>query len=474
MRQPFVLLGIAALFAAVEPPRTHGSGLTGDELLESGYATIGGRAAYRDLVSIRVSFARAYYNPGQEEWVGAPAVLTSTMDGIEFLDFRRPGLLTRYHLPNAPRPFTRLFLEDSSAFMFDTIASAFAGGAPARGYQPIWRNDPIRLLRTVAAASPDRARSIGSRQVTGRSALGVEVLAAEDTVRLWFDARTHMPLAIERVEDDPVAATQVTAITLSGWLTAGAIRIPGSTMITQNGRMLEAQSIALGQMNPNTDSAFASIPKKPAVPGSPSSLTVIELAPGVYRAEGSPAGVPYNSVFTRTNDSVFVFDPPLNDRYAAAIMDSVKGRFPTARARVFVVSHHHADHVSGARAAFAAGMSAIASAEIADYVRGLGVPSGRKVPGNRRVTAVEDTLAVGSGPSRFVLYHVPTGHARGLMMAYFPEAKLIAEVDLAAGPPSDQRDLYDFVAKRGIAVDKLARMHGDVMPWTSLARRFQK
>jgi hypothetical protein len=87
---------------------------------------------------------------------------------------------------------------------------------------------------------------------------------------------------------------------------------------------------------------------------------------------------------------------------------------------------------------------------------------------------VEDTLAVGSGPSRFVLYHVPTGHARGLMMAYFPEAKLIAEVDLAAGPPSDQRDLYDFVAKRGIAVDKLARMHGDVMPWTSLARRFQK
>jgi glyoxylase-like metal-dependent hydrolase (beta-lactamase superfamily II) len=179
-------------------------------------------------------------------------------------------------------------------------------------------------------------------------------------------------------------------------------------------------------------------------------------------------------VFTRTNDSVFVFDPPLNDRYATAIIDSVKGRFHTARARVFVVSHHHSDHASGARAAFAAGMSAIASAEIADFVRRLGVPSGKKVPSGRRVTAVEDTLAVGSGPSRFVLYHVPTGHARGLMMAYFPEAKLIAEVDLAAGLPSDRRDLFDFVVKRSLAVEKLARMHGEVMPWTTFAKPFLK
>jgi glyoxylase-like metal-dependent hydrolase (beta-lactamase superfamily II) len=475
MRQPLILLGIATLFATNEQSRTHRSSRsTADELLETGYATIGGRAAYRDLGGMRISFSRAYYNPGQEEWVGAPAVLTSSMDGIEFLDFRRPGLLTRYHLPNAPRMFTRLFLADSAAFLFDTIASAFAGGAPAQGYQPIWRNDPIRLLRSVAGASADRARAIGSRPVTGRPALGVEVLAAEDTVRLWFDAKTRVPLAIERVEDDPVSATQVTLVTLAGWVTAGPIRIPGAVVVTQNGRIAQAQAITQAQVNPNADSAFASVPKKPATPSSTSSLAVVEIAPGVYRAEGSPAGVPYNSVFTRTNDSVFVFDPPMNDRYASAIIDSVKGRFPTARARVFVVSHHHSDHVGGARAAFAAGMSAIASAEIADYVRGLGVAPGKKAPGNRRVAAVEDTLAVGSGPSRFVLYPVPTGHVRGLMMAYFPDAKLIAEVDLAAGPPADQRDLYDFVVKRGLTVEKLARMHGEVLPWATFARRFQK
>jgi hypothetical protein len=60
------------------------------------------------------------------------------------------------------------------------------------------------------------------------------------------------------------------------------------------------------------------------------------------------------------------------------------------------------------------------------------------------------------------------------MMAYFPEAKLIAEVDLAAGLPSDQRDLYDFVVKRSLSVEKLARMHGGVVPWTSFAKQFQK
>jgi glyoxylase-like metal-dependent hydrolase (beta-lactamase superfamily II) len=300
------------------------------------------------------------------------------------------------------------------------------------------------------------------------------VAARDDTVRLWFDAKSKELVAIERVEDDPVSATRVTLIAVAGWLPAGAIRVPGSIVVTQNGRVADAQLISQAQANPNSDSAFASVPKKPATGGPSSSVSVVELAPGIYRAEGSPAGVPYNSVFTRTNDSVFVFDPPLNDRYASSIIDSVKGRFPNARARVFVVSHHHSDHVSGARAAFAAGMSAIASSEIADYVRGLGLPAGRKPPGNRRVLPVEDTLAVGSGASRFVLYHVPTGHARGLMMAYFPEAKLVAEVDLAAGPPADRRDLYDFVVKRRITVEKLARMHGPVLPWSTFAQPYQK
>ena len=59
-------------------------------------------------------------------------------------------------------------------------------------------------------------------------------------------------------------------------------------------------------------------------------------------------------------------------------------------------------------------------------------------------------------------------------MAYFPDAKLIAEVDLAAGLPTDQRDLYDFVAKRSLAVEKLARMHGDVLPWATFAKPFQR
>lgn len=470
-RQHLVLITLAIL--STRPEHVSTASLRASELLDLGFSSIGGRAAYRDLAGVRVVFSRSSHNAGQEEWVGAESALATVMDGIEFRDYRRPGLLTRYHLPNSPRTFTRLFLSDSAAFLFDTIVAGFGAVTPSRGYLPILREDPTRILRAIAGAPDAAARTLGTRQLLGRRALGVEVLAAEDTVRLWIDAKSNVPLAIERVADDPVSGTRVTLIALANWIATGSVRIPGSVVVTDNGRILETQSILQAQANASFDSAFASVPKRPSSPLS-SVITVAELAPGVFRAEGSPNGVPYNSVFARVGDSVFVFDPPLNDRYATAIIDTVKGRFPSARARMFVVSHHHVDHASGARAAFAAGMSAIASAEIADYVRGLGVPAGRKAPNNRRVTAVEDTLAIGTGASRFVLYHVPTSHARGLLIAYFPEAKLISEVDLAAGLPQHQRDLYDFVTKRGIVVEKLARMHGPVTPWANFAQPFQK
>lgn len=475
MQQPILL----ALFAVAGVIGTHQSAAKGRRAaqaahaLDAGFATIGGRAAYRALTGIRVTFAQSRYNVGQEEWLGAAPALATTLDGIEYRDYKRPGLLTKYRLANSPRTLTRLFLDDSAAFLVDTIVSGFGATTPSRGYAPMFRDDPIRILRGIASAPNDGVRELRPRTLLGRRVTGVEVGTKEDTVRLWLDATSNVPVAIERLEDDPISAQRTTLLALTRWISAGPVRVPGSIVVMENGKLSEAQFVSQAIANPSVDSAFASVPKKPSTPAS-SGLTVAELAPGIYRAEGAPGGVPYNVVFAASNDSVFVFDPPVSDSYATAVLDSVKARLPKARARMFVVSHHHSDHVSGARVAFAAGMTAIASEEIAEFVRGLGVTAGTKAPANRRVVAVRDTVAIGSGASRFVLYHVPTTHARGLVMAYFPEAKLLAEVDLAGGPLQDRRDLHDFVVRRGLVVEKLARMHGPVMPWTTFAQPFQK
>jgi glyoxylase-like metal-dependent hydrolase (beta-lactamase superfamily II) len=351
--------------------------------------------------------------------------------------------------------------------MFDTIVSGFAGGAPREGYRAIWRDDAVRLLRLAALADDGQLRGLGRDRRFGRPANGIALTAGEDTVQVWFDADTHMPLAVERPADDAVLGPTVTRIGLSGWVRAGAIRLPSSQTVTVNGQLTQSLSLAGPQVNPSVDSVFDAIRKTAGVP-IPTGVKIVDLAPGIYRAEASsPGGVAYNVLFAQLGDSIILVDPPVSDAYTKTVLDSIRARFPATPPRAFVVTHHHSDHLGGARAAFAAGMRAIAPAEIAVYVRNVPVAAGRKSAATRKVTAVTDTLAVGTGPSRFVLYHIPNTHARGLMMAYFPEAKLLAEVDLAGGPLQDRRDLYDFVQNRGLVVDRMARMHWPVSTWSS-------
>lgn len=80
---------------------------------------------------------------------------------------------------------------------------------------------------------------------------------------------------------------------------------------------------------------------------------------------------------------------------------------------------------------------------------------------------MDDSLAVGTGAARFVLHRIPSAHARGLLVAWFPEPRLLLEIDLAVGLPSQQRELRDFVRSRSLAVDRLVRYHGQVVPWSS-------
>ncbi len=443
---------------------SHNAVPTARAALDDGFGTIGGREAWRELRALRFAFATTTFAFGQEEWPGAPPAAGNSTDGTEIRDYARPGIWSRYHIANSTPSFTRVFLRDSAAFMFDTNYTGFGGGTPAEGYGALWRDDPIRLLRLAADAPDDRLRALGRGQRAGRPASGVSVVLPQDTVEIWFDAVSKQPLTVDRVEDDAVFGTRRTQMVVSAWAAAGPIRVPTSIMTMTNGQLTQSTRIQNLLVNPSSDSVFNAVRKTAATPVA-AALRIVELAPGIHRVEAASRGVPYNVVFAQLGDSIIIIDPPIDDAYTKRVLDTIKTAFPKTPVRAFVVTHHHSDHLGGARAAFAAGLRAIAPAEIAEYVRDVG-SEGRKVP-SRKVVSVVDTLAVGTGPSRFVLYHVPTAHARGLLMAYFPEPKLLAEVDLAAGPLTDRRDLFDMIERRGLQVDQLARMHGAVLSWTN-------
>jgi glyoxylase-like metal-dependent hydrolase (beta-lactamase superfamily II) len=98
--------------------------------------------------------------------------------------------------------------------------------------------------------------------------------------------------------------------------------------------------------------------------------------------------------------------------------------------------------------------------------------SGR--PSRSTITAVEDTMTIGSGDTRVVVYRLPSTHAEGLLAVYVPAAKILFQSDVVNAAPTPpaagSAELIEFVKARGIAVDKVAGGHGVVLTWADVER----
>ena len=55
-------------------------------------------------------------------------------------------------------------------------------------------------------------------------------------------------------------------------------------------------------------------------------------------------------------------------------------------------------------------------------------------------------------------------------MAYFPEPKLLFDIDLAAGSPEERQALYNFLRAHHLEVANLSRIHGPVLPWANFTK----
>jgi glyoxylase-like metal-dependent hydrolase (beta-lactamase superfamily II) len=205
---------------------------------------------------------------------------------------------------------------------------------------------------------------------------------------------------------------------------------------------------------------------------TPEQVTVTTIAPHVVRLEGGQGvstyggGVPYYSVAVQQGDSIVVVEAPVSDERMRLVLDTLRARFPNSPAKTFIVTHAHYDHTSGVRAAFDAGLRAVAARDLTEFVRRVGLAPGQQAARARTVTAVDDSLAIGTGDSRFVLHRVPSVHARGLLLAYFPAHKLIVESDLQGlATSTQQHELLDWVRARRLDVERIVGLHGDPVTW---------
>lgn len=453
-------------------------------------AAMGGEQALRGVRAVTTEFYTAMFALGQEETPESPA-RANVSYGRFVTDHAGDRQVAAIDVRNVAGAVNRLRRVTAGGIgMLETNGRpAPDNPATVAGVQTNMRRAPERLL-LAALDNAGALTALAPRTFRGASHNGVRYAAGPDTLNLYFDRASGLLTVMETVTDDPILGDRRTEIWMTRWQdAAGGVRYLRQFEAFWNGRLQTHSVFTAVTINPETPDSLFAIPDSIAARAQRSSatpppivVTLVELAPGIWRAEGGS----HHSLVVDQGTRLVVVEAPQTAARTQAVLDTLRARFPGKPVGLVVNTHHHWDHAGGLRAALAAGVPVVTHARNAAFVRGIAAarktvkpdalatrlgPARVRVPA---ITAVEDSLVLGAGDRRVVLYRLPTTHVQGMLAAYVPDTRLLFVSDvLSPGPtlaPVGSAELVAFARAREIAVERVAGGHGGVANWTDVER----
>jgi hypothetical protein len=296
-------------------------------------------------------------------------------------------------------------------------------------------------------------------------------------MKLELNRETHLPDAIEidrRYDDNfrwNIFPTVAMRMEYLDWnIVPSGARYPMQIRVSLNGEPLRdvtLSSVAVDAAAPPADS-FAVSDSARIQFASNSALNFsrfafgargkpTELAPGIVR-------VPDQWVMTlvKQPDGVVVFESHISARYFRDIVAEVHRRWPGAPIKAVVLTSDPWGHLGGFREVVATGYPVYVSAGSIPFLTSLA--KGGKTP---KFVAVSKHTTIGTGDNRIELYPVGGPYAERMLMAYFPDRRLLYGADLvfmnrgADGKPSGgfhatpAEDLRRAVAREHLVVDSV-------------------
>lgn len=329
-----------------------------------------------------------------------------------------------------------------------------------------------------------------------------------------FDPQSGLPERVRTLDYDNIWGDVAYDYVYTRWRDVGAVRVPMSGRYELNGRTVQEIQLSEVRFNQPVDRARLEIPAavlanaaKPAtgnVPyqwvirrqfigvymdsdnvsydtkGSP-GLRLQELSPGVFHVTGGT----HNSLLVEMSDHLVVVDAPVTDAQSMWVVNAARQRFPGKPIRWVVLTHHHMDHAGGLRGLLAqeGAVLVVGQGAGAHFRRVLSAPM-RRNPDlqpydfNRTpILEVPESHVMSDSRGRQVIaYVMDNPHAKGMMMAWVPDAKLGFVTDIwSPGPPLPAKpnpglvSVVNAVKKAGIQPERFAGGHGSVAPYAQLA-----
>ena len=369
---------------------------------------------------------------------------------------------------------------------------------------------PVRVLLTASEAPGlTRLPDEGVDDTSGDGAAR-QVIEYQDSgmkVRLRIDPATHLPASVAYFEDDPILGDVWNEVSWSDWRDAAGVQLPYSLEQRLNDQVFHIETIREIENNPSLpETAFAIPDEIRQTPeegerivsqwlvrrvasnvsyldfARPVQVTFEELAPGFWLV-----GVASHQTYViEMNDHLMLVEGPLYEERSQPVIQAVKEKFPTKPIRTMIATHWHLDHSGGLRGYAAEGATLVGSPVTVPFLRTMFAAPKTVRPDALAALAarpgglpeipmeVVDSVKEYTDGTRVVrVYPVPTSHVRGFLSVYLPKERIIIEADLVSDtmyrkPPIVEPraiEYYDWIKQTGMPVDRIARVHGTVVPF---------
>jgi glyoxylase-like metal-dependent hydrolase (beta-lactamase superfamily II) len=452
------------------------------QIVNDAAAALGGRERVAAVRTLTVEGEGTLYNLGQDMRPGASGQTFTAAGFKRTLDVSGARMRTEYtRTPNfqyfqGQQP-QRIVQGQDGEVGYNIGANgnpARIGAAAARDRRAELYHHPIPLIRHALA----EGTQVTNARTDGGERLVDIALAGGPTLTLAVDG-SGVPTRIQFPVAHPNLGDVTVSTSLADYQEVNGLRLPGR-LVTKTDDFTTAE-IRIAKQTVDADAGDLAAPAAltaAAPPAAAAPNVVAEVvAPGVWLLAGQGA----HSVVAEFSDHLVLIEAPTSEARTLAVIAKAKELVAGKPLRRVVTTHHHFDHTAGIRAAIAEGMTIVTQSgneaffeEVAQRPHTISPDTLAKNPRPVTVETVDDELVLKDAAMTMVLYHVAGNpHSETMLMAHFPAAKVIVEVD--AYSPGSQVNPYagnlaDNITKRKLAVDRIVPLHGAIAPIADLLK----
>jgi glyoxylase-like metal-dependent hydrolase (beta-lactamase superfamily II) len=296
---------------------------------------------------------------------------------------------------------------------------------------------------------------------------------------LYIDQETGLLSKFETLVTDSFSGDSLFETRFPGQRKVGKYIVPARRVSALNGDITNDFGLADVAFNVELAPERFKVPEGLRAVTFPTPTPVTKHAEKIYTT--SAGG--YNVLFVDFNDYIFVMETPGNDRVSLQAIEQIKKTIPNKPIRYVAVTHHHDDHAGGIRTYMAEGVTLIVapgeeaffkkvsavrfSADPDTLTRRPREPKFEPLQNGKRVltdgTTTVEIYDIGKGP-----------HTEEMLVAYFPDQKLIFQGDLLNRPANGDAAIandtsvhfLNWIDSKKLAVEATIPVHG---PLTTIA-----